>query len=99
MTFNSRLVGDVGKRAVVIVPVKRIPQLAVGTKYGQGSSIHKIDVQIAVPIVVEKSAAGAHGFDEIFLPACRIRVLKMDVSFSGNVYKLNRTPRRRPNPV
>ena len=53
---------DIGERAIAIIVVQRITQRLRRLIEIARSAVHQIDIHPAVVVVVEKGAAGAHGF-------------------------------------
>ena len=64
---NARLLRDVGKSAVAIVAIERIAQRRLGIIEVALPAVDQIDVHPSVIVVVQKGAARAGGFRQIFL--------------------------------
>ena len=58
---------DVGEGAVAIVFVKRVADGARGLEEIARTAVHQVDVHPAVVVVIEESAAGAHGFRQVMV--------------------------------
>ena len=64
---DAGLLGDVGESSVSIVAIERIAQGRIGIVEVALAAVDEIDVHPSVVVVVEKGAACAGGFRQIFL--------------------------------
>src|SRR6266849_2805646 len=90
---NASPVGDICKRAIAIVPIKRIAD--GNATLVQVAAIHKVNVLPAIPVKVGYANSGTK-----FLPidgdtVIAFEVHKFDASRCGNVRELNRSRWRR----
>ena len=102
---QSGLAGNVGKCAVVIIVVELESGRATVRMAGEIFAVDQDDIRISIIVVVNESAAGAHGFGQPLLPESTVVVSEMDSGLSGNIaemnlglggdYKTNRHQRRR----
>ena len=84
---HARLVGDVGKRAVVIVVVERAARLLAGLRHLHALRIGEVDVGPAVAVVVDEGHAAAHRLDDVFLFRAG-EMFEGDAGGSGDVDQL-----------
>ena len=74
---QARLLGHIGKRAVVIVVIERRKRLA-GL---MARPVHGVDQQNVLPaivVVVEKADAAAHRFRQVFFPEGAVVVFEVN---------------------
>ena len=76
--------GHIGKCPVALVSEEPIRLHDFGTGF-QGVAIHGVDVQFAVPVVVQKRTTGPHSLDEKLLPRAAVGVAKIDASLVGHI--------------
>ena len=55
--------GDIGEGAIAVVAVKRASQRLPGAVRGGRRAIYEVQIQQAILVVVDPTAACAHGFD------------------------------------
>ena len=64
---DAGFVGDVGKRAVMIVVIQRAFGLLPGKRHRNAGRVRKVNVQPAIAVIVEERHAAAHRFDDVSL--------------------------------
>jgi hypothetical protein len=94
---QTRLGGDVGEGAVVIVVIQAVGRALPGGKSFELRAIHQKDVRPAVVVIVENCDAGSGGFDDVFFAVDAAEsVLRGEAGFLGQVDEgRNRGGRRR----
>ena len=94
---EAGLFRDIGERAVGVLVIEPVPELAVGL-VGQFAIRHGIvdlgavgeeDVQPSVVVVVEQSDAASHGLDQILVRGGGVFVLEVDPGGLGDVGELH----------
>ena len=94
---EAGLFRDIGKRAIGILMIEPIPELAVGLvrqlviRHGivDLGAIREEDIEAAVVVVIEESYAAAHGFYQVLVRGGGAFVLEIDLDGLGNVGKLH----------
>ena len=87
---DARLVRHVGEFPIAVVAVERVPGDDVHFRARHGGAVEKIDVDVAVGVVVEQREAGAHVFDDIVFAAAAVGVTKGDPRLVRDVVQQNR---------
>ena len=85
---HSRPFRRIGERAVMIVVVKPVLELrALFLQGGDRGTVHKVDVQKAIAIVVEQRDAANHRLRLILVGRCRVVEDEVHPSLLGNFVK------------
>jgi hypothetical protein len=90
---DARLRGYVRERAVSVVPVERASQWRSWLEDLGCRTIHQIEIEQAVLIVVDPGAARAHGFNQVFLAGCSVLVAEGDAGGFGDIHEPDRAAR------
>ncbi len=86
---SPALRGYVGERSVVIVVIELQRGGAAVGMSGKVFAVDQQDVGIAVVVVVDESAAWAHGFGQILLAEGAVVVGEVDAGLGGDVVKVD----------
>ena len=88
---EAGLFRHIGKRAIGVLMIEPVPELAVGL-VGQFAVRHRIvdlsavgeeDVQPSVVVVIEQRDAAAHGLHQVLIRGGGVFVLEVDSGWSG----------------
>src|SRR5579871_347737 len=84
---NTRLIRDVGKGEIAIVAIKRVAR--GDSSIVQIAPVHKIDVLIAVAIIIGNTNAGAENFKVGWYAVVAAKVSELDSRRGSHVGELN----------
>src|SRR6185437_4487240 len=90
----ARLVGHIGKGAVMVVVEEGAAGLLSGQLHVDIGGVGEVDIRPAIAIVVDDGDPAAHGFDDVFLVGGS-EVVEVDLSGSGDVRELGERSGRR----
>ena len=62
---HAGLASHVREGSVTVVAIKDAGQGPVGHEARDGRAVEQVDVEVAVPVVVDETTAGRHGFEEV----------------------------------
>ena len=87
---DARLLGHIGKGPVMVVVKQPVPvNRRLLHQGGNCGSIHDVYIEIAVPVIVEKSHAGHHSFNLVFVWGWGIRRCEVQSGLCSNFFKPN----------